>query len=130
MGLKDKSAMGAFVVGGLMLFGLMRHPWRVAFPAERPCAGELGGRAGSSVAEAPGETRREVAAQVERISHLTRDLLDYAYQAAAHRAADTRDADGDGIYASPCRVHVQRAAGGPHRRLRPLRRHRLRLRRR
>ncbi|NRF65912.1 HAMP domain-containing histidine kinase [Aquincola sp. S2] len=31
-----------------------------------------------AVAGAPGETRREVADQVARISHLTRDLLDYA----------------------------------------------------
>jgi signal transduction histidine kinase len=31
-----------------------------------------------AVAGAPGETRREVAEQVARISHLTRDLLDYA----------------------------------------------------
>lgn len=31
-----------------------------------------------AVATAPGDTRREVAEQVERIAHLTRDLLDYA----------------------------------------------------
>jgi signal transduction histidine kinase len=31
-----------------------------------------------AVAGAPGETRREVADQVDRIAHLTRDLLDYA----------------------------------------------------
>lgn len=31
-----------------------------------------------AVAHAPGDTRREVADQVARISHLTRDLLDYA----------------------------------------------------
>jgi signal transduction histidine kinase len=31
-----------------------------------------------AVATAPGDTRREVAEQVDRIAHLTRDLLDYA----------------------------------------------------
>src|SRR5262249_28312402 len=31
-----------------------------------------------AVASAPGETRREVADQVDRIAHLTHDLLDYA----------------------------------------------------
>lgn len=71
-----------------------KHGWLAAL-----CVLALGAWPAASPAEAP-------------IAHSSATCADYSNQAAAQRAADTRDPDGDGIYCESLPCPCSSAAGG------------------
>src|SRR3954454_9947475 len=51
-------------------------------------------------------------AQTDPVAHAAATCADYSNQAAAQQAADTRDADGDGVYCESLPCPCSTAAGG------------------